>query len=103
MKGNLDMVAAFGACVGVIHAIPVEGKPGCEHQPYVLEIDICPAYLLTKEYIFSYRDANDKEVSFIREGSSVIQSTAAKFDKEKNKKVFITQRNDLQLFFKVFA
>ncbi len=70
-----EMRLAFGTCVGGIVAVPVEGAPDAEMQRYVLEIDIAPRASVCGRLIFSFCNSNGKAVSYIRDGSSNIESS----------------------------
>ena len=84
------MRSAFGECVSRIMAIPVDGAPpeGQVGAYYVLEVDVCPKYVFTKNIKFSYCDpASGKPIRCIRVGSSVLPDTHPSF-KERNAKSF---------------
>ncbi len=91
LKFSAEMRTAFSQCVGNIKAIPVDGTPptteGCY---YVLEIDICPRYIFTRDLQFAFCTPEGRVVSYIRERSSNLPSTHDSF-KDRNFKGLVQE------------
>ncbi len=72
---------AYAACVSSIVAVPVTCAPPGSLPRYVLEIEICPRSVFTKQLIFSHINERNEKVKCIRIGNQILASTNQYFAK----------------------
>ncbi len=75
------MRIAFGHCVSELLPVRVVDCPDNKER-YVLEIEIRPQLAITQDMIFSFCNPEGKVVSYIKDGSSVIDSTNERFSRK---------------------
>ncbi len=80
-KNNLptSIRMAYAASVSSIVAVPVTNIPPGSLPRYVLEIEICPRFVITKQLIFSYVNSKNEKVKCIRIGNQILASTDQRF------------------------
>ena len=89
LKFTPKMRFAFAQCVSELLPVRVVDCPDGKER-YVLEVEIRPQRAYTLDMVYSFCDTEGKAVSYIKDGSSVVQSTDKKFSQrgEENPEMF---------------